>query len=164
MYKLAESGSIIRISDSAVIPANKYNNEYLLYLDWVALGNTPAPIFSVAELLSNAKATKKAELELAYVSACCADITYNSVVYQGNKNTKVKLEDAISYRASGGVLPAGFTWRAKDNTNVSFSYADIDALVVLIGTNNINASNKLHIKKDALINATTIAAVNAIIW
>jgi len=54
MYKLTvikkENGTIVpvtnfikRISDSALIPFEPNNSDYLRYLKWVAEGNTPLP-------------------------------------------------------------------------------------------------------------------------
>jgi hypothetical protein len=44
MYKLtATSGSIIRTTDDAGIPADPLNRDYQQYLAWIAEGNTPDP-------------------------------------------------------------------------------------------------------------------------
>jgi hypothetical protein len=41
MYKLTDNTQIIRISDSAFIPADSANSDYAEYLEWVEEGNTP---------------------------------------------------------------------------------------------------------------------------
>jgi len=43
MYKLTNSTSIIRILDSAIIPPDKENIDYINYLKWRSEGNKPHP-------------------------------------------------------------------------------------------------------------------------
>ena len=43
MYKLTNSTSITRTTDSASIPADPANTDYAQYLQWLSAGNTPEP-------------------------------------------------------------------------------------------------------------------------
>ena len=43
MYQLTNATAILRLADSASIPADPANADYAKYLQWLADGNTPLP-------------------------------------------------------------------------------------------------------------------------
>jgi hypothetical protein len=43
MYKQTQSDSVIHLEDGSLIPADRSNVDYLTYLAWLELGNTPEP-------------------------------------------------------------------------------------------------------------------------
>jgi hypothetical protein len=43
MYQLTDSTSILRLEDSALIPADECNSDYIIYLQWLEEGNEPKP-------------------------------------------------------------------------------------------------------------------------
>jgi hypothetical protein len=45
MYKLIDSTTILRTTDGASIPNDPANVDYVAYLSWLALGNTPEPAY-----------------------------------------------------------------------------------------------------------------------
>lgn len=42
-YKLLATGGVLRLPDNACIPPTTDNVDWLAYLAWLALGNTPLP-------------------------------------------------------------------------------------------------------------------------
>ena len=86
MYKLTNNPTILRLSDSASIPADPANTDYADYLAWLAEGNTPEPADvppppTKAERIraleaqasdAQAKVTRQALLALALEKACAA--------------------------------------------------------------------------------------------
>ena len=117
-----------------------------------------------AYLVEKSKASKKKELDIAYDTAANADVTYGGNVYQADKTARENLEELSVYRGTGGALPVGFTWRTKANTNVAFTWTDVDGLITAIATQKFVAVANMHTKKDALVAATTVAEVNAITY
>ena len=115
-------------------------------------------------LLADAKTAKKAELDAAYDAAANADVTYGGNVYQADKIARENLAELSVYRGTGGSLPVGFTWRTKANSNVAFTWTDVDGLITAIANQKFAAVANMHTKKDALDAAADVAAVNAITW
>jgi len=60
-YKLTNTNSIIRTSDSASIPPVESNRDYADYLAWLAAGNTPDPADPV-DHMGNLRAQRDAKL------------------------------------------------------------------------------------------------------
>ncbi len=56
VYKLStKPDTVIRLFDNAFIQFNELNPDYVAYLDWVSLGNQPAPADIVAQDIPSAR-------------------------------------------------------------------------------------------------------------
>lgn len=74
MYKLTKHTSILRLADSANIPADPANVDYQEYLAWLAAGNTPQPAQTAAEIAAEAVAVQNAKAKAALEAIDAASI------------------------------------------------------------------------------------------
>ena len=65
MYKLTKFNSITRLADNASIPIAKDNTDYKEYLEWVAKGNTPAPVDIEVPTIPQEVSMRQARLALS---------------------------------------------------------------------------------------------------
>ena len=61
-------------------------------------------------------------------------------------------------------VPSGFYWVSLDNTQVPFTYADMQGLAAAFGLQGASAFQHLQTQKNAVLAATTVSAVQAITW
>lgn len=67
MYKLTNGKHVVRLTDNATIPADEFNSDYIVYLQWVGEGNSPAPVLSEDDqlVLDSVEGRKQRDVELA---------------------------------------------------------------------------------------------------
>jgi len=132
---------------------------------------TPAQALAIQNppvSLSQAQLSQNQLLQSAYVTAVAADVTYTSKAgvaktYQADNKSIANLQALlIAFQSIPASLPPTFYWVASDNTQVPFTYADMQALAQLIAAQGITAFAHLQTQKALIAAATTVAAVQAI--
>jgi hypothetical protein len=132
-----------------------------------ALVDVPPP--SDAEVLAAARATQKAVVDEAYAAAVQADVTFTTAAgvscsFQADANSQdVVLKATQGYRIAGAT-PSGFYWKAADNSQVSFTLADLEGLYTTILAQGWAAFQKRTTLKAEIDSATTDDAVRALTW
>ena len=160
MYKL-NTNSILR-SDGACIPLDPANSDYAAYLVWLSKGNTPEPKETLAESITNAKLSKQDQIRSTYDTDCLANVTYNSLFFQGGFDSAIKLDAARRLADAAGLDTVTF----YDSTNAPIILSIQEALLVVL-TVAANYQTKLAKKQSAMVkvdSATTLNAVNSIAY
>jgi len=161
MYKLHQNG-VKRLSDGASIPFANGNRDYEEFKQWLSEGNTPEPEFTAAELLTNAKEIKLQELETAFTVATSLPVTVGTKSYNGGKESAQAIRDYVQLVQES----AGTEFTIWDSSNVIATYplAEANAIKLAVATAVAQGEFNLRMKKNAVNDATTIEAVNAVIW
>ncbi|MEX3690832.1 DUF4376 domain-containing protein [Paraburkholderia sp. BR14263] len=120
-------------------------------------------------LLEQARVQQIAVLRAAYNTAIQQPVSYTSKAgvtkgYQTDSVSVSNLSQMILAFQATGAVPDGFYWVAADNTQVPFTYADLQGLAQAMGAQGAAAFQKFQTLKVEVAAAATIAAVQAIDW
>jgi len=143
----------------------------LLQPGWtVANGALVAPNAPTAtQLLAQAQAAQIATLYAAYQQAIQFPASYTSKggvtkTYQADPGSVANLQSMLLAFGATQTAPSGFYWVAADNTQVPFTYADMQGLAQAFGAQGAAAFQHLQTQKAAVKAATTVSEVQAITW
>ncbi len=105
----------------------------------------------------------------AYEAAIYQPIIYTSIgkvteTYQADQDSVAKLGEMIQAFQLSGSVPTGFYWVAEDNTQVPFTYADMQGLAQAAGLRGASAFQQMQELKAQVNAATTVQAVQATVW
>ncbi len=119
--------------------------------------------------LATAQQNKLQSLAQAYQSAIQLPVSYTSKggvtkTYQADDQSVANLTKMLLAFQAAGVTPAGFYWVSFDNTQVPFTYADMQGLASAFGTQGAGAFQHLQTLKASVSAATTVSAVQAVNW
>lgn len=124
---------------------------------------------SAAQQLATAQSAQNAVLTAAYTAAIQADISFTTAAgvaqtFQGDATTRANLQDMLETFRTAGATPSGFYWLAKDNSQVPFTYADLQAFATALGTRGAGYWQHLQTKKADVRTAQDVIAVEAVTW
>lgn len=155
---------LVEVTDAEhQIAINRNADETLDYVN-----NTLIIVSAPALTPQQAQTAQIASLTSSYQAAIYADIQYTSAggvdqTFQSDAESVNILSQQLNvYVTAGTPLPSGYSWVAKDNSQVPFTVADLKGLASVIGTRGAAAFSHLQTQKAAVRAATTAAAVQAI--
>jgi len=119
--------------------------------------------------LSGMQTNQKVVLETAYAAAVAISVSYTSIggvtqIFQADPNSVSYLSSTLAGCSKTQTVPTGFYWVAVDNTQVPFTYADVQGLAQVIFNQGALAFDHLQSKKAAVRAATTATDVLAVVW
>ncbi len=120
-------------------------------------------------LMQQAQTSQIQLLSSAYQNAIATPVSYTSKggvtkTYQADPNSVSNLQASLAALTPAGATPTGFYWVASDNTQVPFTLADLQGLAAAIMNQGWTAFQHLQTQKNAVMAATTVSAVQSIVW
>jgi hypothetical protein len=171
------SGTVIGTgyTPDGTIPADAIACSAAQVANWqslsVDLSTTPPSIVSApaSVLLAQAQQAQIATLTAAYQTAIVQPVSYTSKggvtkTYQADPQSLSNLQNTLLGLQVAGATPSGFYWVAADNAQVPFIYADLQALAAALLAQGWAAFQKLQTLKAEVNAATTVSAVQAVVW
>jgi len=155
---------------SAVDPTGKFHPSFM----WVAclpntavgdtysVGTFSKPAITLAQLLSDAQTVRISFIEQQYETLEHADIAYMATNFQADDVSRKLIAEVLA--AQSGVAPLDFAWYDKNNSPIAMTNTQFQGLANAIYLRNRPLYINKQAKKAAIRAATTVAAVQAVVW
>lgn len=140
--------------------------EYLLPAGSIQI--TPAQYTQLsAPTLAQAQDAQRVLLESAYAAAASAPVSVTTAgkvtaSFQADAGSVANVQATLLGLSATQATPTGFFWVAADNSQVPFTYADIQGLAAAMLAQGWASFKRLQVAKAAVRAATTVAAVQAV--
>lgn len=157
----------VKVSDSDVQTAINLPSGSTYDFDTAGTLTTAGP--SSAQQLANAQSAQIDIIEKAYRAAIYADIAFTTAAgvtqtFQADSGSQGILTKSKARYMETGTTPASFFWQAKDNTQVPFTFADLQGLYNAMFDRGQLAFAKKASLKAQIRAATDVASVQAVVW
>ena len=119
----------------------------------------PLPPQTVAE----ARMQQIKILQTASAAATASDVAYMDTTFQADAASRSTLSSTILALA-GSAVPAGFYWLDSANTQVPMTAEQLQGLASAMFAQGWGAFLRLQARKADVLAATSIEAVQAVIW
>jgi hypothetical protein len=124
---------------------------------------------TAAQVLAAAQASQSALIDSAYYSATQQPISFKTAAgvtetFQTDADSQTLVMQTTQGYQIAGSVPAGFYWKAADDTLVPFTLADLQGLYSAILAQGWSAFQKRTALKQQIKAATTVSAVEGITW
>lgn len=114
--------------------------------------------------LEQKKDLRKKQIDAYRDKIIASGVQYMSYQFDSDQESLTRLTSLVTSLNAGNNLPANFVWRSTTNTHVTMNESQVTGLLHAM-TEKINATfNTAWTKKQAILNASTIAAVDAVTW
>lgn len=124
MYQLTNTGTIIRLSDNAFIPADLGNRDYADFIAWKAKGNEPLPIPPKSEEQLRAEWKKERAAAVAAIT-----VEVDGMLFQGDETSQTRIARSISVMGDNETI----RWVLADNTPLLVTKAQLREALRLAG-------------------------------
>jgi hypothetical protein len=119
--------------------------------------------------LAQVQAMQIGVLAAAYTAAIAQPVSYTSKggitkTYPTDPQSIANLSQMMLAFSGTQIVPTGFYWVSADNTQVPFTFADLQGLAAVMGAQGFAAFSHLQAQKTAVLAATTAAQVQAVVW
>ena len=145
---------------------DQWDNRFALKLQSGQLVSIdPEYLLSVSELKSN----RVEALSNAYQNAIAQPVSFMTQggvtqTYQVGPKTISSLQLLLNAFSAANSTPVGFYWVAEDNTQVPFTFADLQGLMAAIGAQQWNAFKRLQLRKASIAAAPNAASAKSVKW
>ena len=132
-----------------------------------AFNAPPAP--AVALTLAQAQAAQNAALYASYLAAISQPVNFTTAAgvsksFDADAASIASAQQMLAAFSGAGAVPAGFYWVAADNTQVAFTFKDLQGLAQVLGNQGWTQFQALQSLKAQVNAAATVAAAQAVVW
>ncbi len=123
-------------------------------------GTKPPPVIYPSPTLEQVRIEHIGTLYAAYNAAIQLPVAYMATTFQADNAS----QDVLTKCLVADSVPTGFYWLDANNAQVPMTFAQLQGLAGVMLAQGQAAFAKLQAKKTAVRDATTVAAVQAVVW